>query len=108
MFQQNELLTRLLDELVADDSSGGFRDCRSYLGEAVRMHLPDRRNQITANCFSQLQRVVAFREVPIVPEHPGDVNQVCVVDRRRACATSYDDNDGIGDDDERATTRPQF
>ena len=84
MFLQNELLTRLLDELVADDSSGGFRDCRSYLGEAVRMHLPDRRNQITANCFSQLQRVVAFREVPIVPEHPGDVNQVCVVDRRRA------------------------
>ena len=52
--------------------------------------------------------MVAFREVPIVPEHPGDVNQVCVVDRRRACATSYDDNDGIGDDDERATTRPQF
>ena len=39
-----------------------------------------------------------------------------MVDRRRACATSYDDNDatsdddndGIGDDDERATTRPQF
>ena len=46
MFLQNELLTRLLDELVADDSSGGFRDCRSYLGEAVRMHLPDRRNQV--------------------------------------------------------------
>ena len=50
--------------------------------------------------------MVAFREVPIVPEHPGDVNQVCVVDRRRACATSYDDNDGIGDDEERSTTRP--
>ena len=29
-----------------------------------------------------------------------------MVDRRRACATSYDDNDGIGDDEERATTRP--
>ena len=106
MFLQNELLTRLLDELVADDSSGGFRDCRSYLGEAVRMHLPDRRNQITANCFSQLQRVIAFRDVPIVPECPRDVHQVCVVDRRRACATSYDDNDGIGDDEERSTTRP--
>ena len=89
MLQENELLTRLLDELVADDSSGGFRDCRSYLREAVRMHLPDRRNQVTSNCLPQLQRVVAFREVPIVPERPRDVHQVCVVDRRRACAT-YD------------------
>ena len=52
--------------------------------------------------------VVAFRELPIVPENLGDVRQVCVVESRRACATSYDDNDGIGDDDERATTRPQF
>ena len=89
MLQENEPLTRLLDELVADESSGGFRDCRSYLGEAVRMHLPARRNQVTANCFSQLQRVIAFRDVPIVPEYPRDVHQVCVVDRRRACAT-YD------------------
>ena len=43
---KTSFLPACFDELVADDSSGGFRDCRSYLGEAVRMHLPDRRNQV--------------------------------------------------------------
>ena len=36
VLMQNEPLTRVLDELVADALSGGLRDCRSYLGEADR------------------------------------------------------------------------
>ena len=36
VLQQNEPLTRVLDELVADVLSGGLRDCRSYVGEADR------------------------------------------------------------------------
>ena len=36
VLMQNEPLTRVLDELVADALSGGLRDCRSYVGEADR------------------------------------------------------------------------